>query len=516
MPNATCLIITFPSSFSYQPQQQVKPQPNVLQNVCDKNKTTVVETKQKKVKTKKTKPEIVKPVRPVQMPKSIPHAQETKPQLIHQDDKHHISTSRPPSTSSVCSNTSISSNQGSQNHFGQTQIAHNGPSNSNVQIVRPSVAQNNVHVRNINTSQCNTTPSNVNVSSILPANNSIRMTSTTTQRSPHLMHQNQQHHSTGVISQANIAGSHMQQQQQLQQSQQQTIIQSQLVPSPPIQLQQQQQQLKQTVPAPQLTPNSVPPLVNVNSTPQMPRVQTIQLTPQKQQLLKNVQLQIQTLSSKLQNKSLLSTLSFPSDFDANNPLYNKPLPQFNMNNMMSDVDIHQALQRLFIEQQKILATGKIIPTLPAGHGFATTAARAKSPIALNNPICVAPSGTLMHSPVPTTSPKIKQEPSIITNHSSANAMNQTTQPVVASCTLQTNQQQSMQLSNNQPMVAISPTVVDVKPTLPIQLQPDSAMSHSSFAVSKPTSDASKLLEAPTPPYPVKPTSPKMKVPRHCL
>lgn len=492
-----------------QPQQQVKPQPNVLQNVCDKNKTTVVETKQKKVKTKKTKQEIVKPVRPVQMPKSIPHAQETKPQLIHQDDKHHISTSRPPSTSSVCSNTSISSNQGSQNHFSQP-IAHNGPPNSNVQIVRPSVAQNNVQVRPQNTSQCNTTPSNVNVSSILSNNNSIRMTSTTAQRPPHLTQQNQQHHSTGVISQTNITGPLMQQQQQQlqQQNQQQTVV-----PSPPIQ---QQQQIKQNVPAPQLTPNSVPPLVNVNSTPQMPRVQTIQLTPQKQQLLKNVQLQIQTLSSKLQNKSLLSTLSFPSDFDANSPLYNKPLPQFNMNNMMSDVDIHQALQRLFIEQQKILATGKIIPTIPSGHGFTTTAARAISPITPNNPICIAPSGTLMHSPVPTTSPKIKLEPSLITSQPSANPMLQNTQPIVTNSSLQPHPQQSIQITNNQPMVTISPTIVDVKPTLPIQIPPDSSMPHSSFAVTKSSPDSTKLLEPPTPPCPVKPASPKMKVPRHCL
>lgn len=210
-----------------QPQQQVKPLPaNVQQTVCDKNKTTVIETKQKKVKTKKAKQEIVKPVRPVQMPKSIPptHAQETKPQLIQQDDnKHIITTSRPPSTTSVCSSSTSSNQSTNQNHYSQP-IAHNGPANSNVQIVRPSVAQNSVHVRNVNTSQCNTTPSNVNASSILSANNSIRMTSTAAQRSSHLTHPNQQHLPTGVISQANniVSGTHVLHQQQQPSPQQQS------------------------------------------------------------------------------------------------------------------------------------------------------------------------------------------------------------------------------------------------------------------------------------------------------
>lgn len=113
----------------------------------------------------------------------------------------------------------------------------------------------------------------------------------------------------------------------------------------------------------QLSPISapLPPLISVNTAP-MPRVQTIQLTPQKQQSLKNVQMQIQQLSAKLKNKSLLATLT--ADVDPNNPIHNNPLPILTNINNMSDSEIYNALQRLFVEQQKILATGKIIPTIP--------------------------------------------------------------------------------------------------------------------------------------------------------
>jgi hypothetical protein len=103
-----------------------------------------------------------------------------------------------------------------------------------------------------------------------------------------------------------------------------------------------------------------PPLVSMN---QAPRVQTIQLTPQKQQSLKNVQMQIQQLSGKLQNKSLLATLT--ADLDVNSAAFNKPLPTLHNINAMTDGEIYEALQRLFVEQQKILATGKIIQTIPA-------------------------------------------------------------------------------------------------------------------------------------------------------
>lgn len=116
---------------------------------------------------------------------------------------------------------------------------------------------------------------------------------------------------------------------------------------------------------------TMPPLISVSAVSQaVPRVQTIQLTPQQQQLLQNVQMQIQQLSSKLQNKSLLATLNIPSDFDPNNPIYNKPLPHLNKIQNMTDAEIHAALQRLFIEQQKILAAGKVIPTISApSHGI---------------------------------------------------------------------------------------------------------------------------------------------------
>ncbi|XP_050098954.1 uncharacterized protein LOC126579568 isoform X3 [Anopheles aquasalis] len=136
----------------------------------------------------------------------------------------------------------------------------------------------------------------------------------------------------------------------------------------------------------------MPPLVSVNSavpsaaslsssTPSgsgsgtptvVPRVQTIQLTPQKQQHLKNVQMQIQQLSSKLMNKNLLSSLMIPAEFDPTNPIHSKPLPTIKNIQTMTDSEIYQALHRLFMEQQKILSTGKIIPTLPASHAYTTS------------------------------------------------------------------------------------------------------------------------------------------------
>lgn len=58
------------------------------------------------------------------------------------------------------------------------------------------------------------------------------------------------------------------------------------------------------------------------------RVHTIQLTPQKQQHLKSIQLQIQTLSARL---------------------------------TPGDTEMHNALSMLFQEQQKILASGKLLP-----------------------------------------------------------------------------------------------------------------------------------------------------------
>ncbi|XP_037951709.1 mucin-17 [Teleopsis dalmanni] len=94
------------------------------------------------------------------------------------------------------------------------------------------------------------------------------------------------------------------------------------------------------------------------------RVQTIQLTPQQQQMFKQVQMQIQYLTIKLQHRPLLATTPLPPDFDpAVIAAFNKP---------MSDNEINVALQRLLGEQQRILASGKEIPTpeglLPNANG----------------------------------------------------------------------------------------------------------------------------------------------------
>ncbi|KAL5285556.1 hypothetical protein ACFFRR_007331 [Megaselia abdita] len=112
------------------------------------------------------------------------------------------------------------------------------------------------------------------------------------------------------------------------------------------------QQINTTPVAPQLPP------------PSQTRIQTIQLTQQKQTMLRTIQMQIQQLSTKLQNKNLLSKINVPTDIDPNSPVYNKPFQNIDMSNIqnMKDPEIYTHLQRLFIEQQKILASGKVIPT----------------------------------------------------------------------------------------------------------------------------------------------------------
>ncbi|XP_055677933.1 mucin-2 isoform X2 [Lutzomyia longipalpis] len=161
------------------------------------------------------------------------------------------------------------------------------------------------------------------------------------------------------------------------------------------------------------TGGSLPPLVSVNTT--LPRVQTIQLTPQKQQMLKDVQMKIQTLSGKLQNKTLLSTLTIPMDYDATSSVYNQPLPTLTNLHAMTDADIHAALQRLFLEQQKILATGKIIPTIPTSHSFPTMAPAAVPTTQLQVAVALpkqsaTPGGGFLPSPIEITPPMaIKQE-----------------------------------------------------------------------------------------------------------
>lgn len=103
--------------------------------------------------------------------------------------------------------------------------------------------------------------------------------------------------------------------------------------------------------------------VTQNSPNFVPRIQTIQLTPQKQQLLKSVQLQIQALSAKLQNKNSLANLCIPVLDTASNTATAIIQPNLSL----SDAEIHMELQNLFLEQQKILATGKVIPTIPGQH-----------------------------------------------------------------------------------------------------------------------------------------------------
>lgn len=63
------------------------------------------------------------------------------------------------------------------------------------------------------------------------------------------------------------------------------------------------------------------------------------------QLLRSVQLQIQTLTARLQQKN--NEKGETSKADGNMP----------------ETEIHRTLKLLYVEQQKILATGKVIPTI---------------------------------------------------------------------------------------------------------------------------------------------------------
>jgi hypothetical protein len=203
------------------------------------------------------------------------------------------------------------------------------------------------------------------------------------------------------------------------------LFETTLILSFKVQQQQQQQpnqpNLNQVISQHQQKPNQftaqphLPPLVSVNTIAAppspMPRVQTIQLTPQKQQLLKSIQNQIGQLSSKIQNKNLLGTLTIPSDFDANNPIHKTPLPVLNNINNMSDSDIYVALQRLFIEQQKILATGKIIPTLSAGPAFTASPQPPVAPISATPPLQMQ--ATMQHSPAVAACISNSQQPAAL-------------------------------------------------------------------------------------------------------
>ncbi|KAI5701669.1 hypothetical protein M8J75_011936 [Diaphorina citri] len=102
-------------------------------------------------------------------------------------------------------------------------------------------------------------------------------------------------------------------------------------------------------------PPSLIPLDSQNSSSVVQRVQTIQLTPQKQQHLKAVQNQITSLATK-DNKT---------------------------------VKEQTTLQKLYKEQQSILLSGKIVPTIPGQHAqgltFVSTPVRLVAPPTIPSP-----------------------------------------------------------------------------------------------------------------------------------
>ncbi|KAK9887314.1 hypothetical protein WA026_021623 [Henosepilachna vigintioctopunctata] len=96
------------------------------------------------------------------------------------------------------------------------------------------------------------------------------------------------------------------------------------------------------------------------------RIHTIQLTPQKQQHLKNIQLQIQNLSSQLSSAN-------------------------------GSADVQNALKNLFAEQQKILATGKLLPPDKVYYH--------------NNQLTIV-NPSSMNSPPPPSGMQVKSEPAL--------------------------------------------------------------------------------------------------------
>ncbi|KAH8346543.1 hypothetical protein KR084_003004 [Drosophila pseudotakahashii] len=237
------------------------------------------------------------------------------------------------------------------------------PNNNPVQIVQPNVASGKQMIV-VGSSSCTTTTTTTMSASIQP----FQTTSGTKLVGVTVPMQQQQPTGTAAI---------LQQQQQQRTSFSLTattvatpapmpsptvasgVSQLQMQQLPPQQQQQQQQQLlsqqQQQLQAPkqqqqQPQPNTVS------------RVQTIQLTPQMQQIFKQVQMQIQFLTIKLQNKTTFLPVS-PEIDPTTIAAYNKP---------MTDAEINLALQRLFAEQHRILASGKEVPTpegmLPTANG----------------------------------------------------------------------------------------------------------------------------------------------------
>lgn len=260
-----------------------------------------------------------------QIQQQIPQQQPMQVQSNFNENKSiqnqlHLPMSRPSSTSSTCTTS-------------QSNVMHTSYQLSN-------------------TNQMNQQP-HIQSQSSGPQTNAIQHFQQGLQKAPNVVISGQQIPANTAIIRPTMANNIVKQMQKQQQQNQSSSIQ--------------QQQVNTSVAPPSQPPSnivvqsnansSLPPLVSTTRV-----VQTIHLTPQKQQALKTVQLQIQMLSTKLQNKMLLTTITIPPDYDQS--VASKNLPVIGNVNSMNDNEICAALKRLFIEQQKILATGKLIPTIP--------------------------------------------------------------------------------------------------------------------------------------------------------
>ncbi|KAG5879758.1 hypothetical protein JTB14_027044 [Gonioctena quinquepunctata] len=125
------------------------------------------------------------------------------------------------------------------------------------------------------------------------------------------------------------------------------------------------------------------------------RITTIQLTPQKQQHLKNIQVQIQTLSARLTS---------------------------------GDTEIQNTLKLLFAEQQKILASGKLLP--PDKVYYHNNQLTIVNPSSLNIP----PPAQIKSEPLPspsTSGPVLSNNQSVVRSSSIDTQSTSTNQPITS-------------------------------------------------------------------------------------
>lgn len=202
-----------------------------------------------------------------------------------------------------------------------------------------------------------------------------------------------------------------------------------------------------------------------------------------------------------------------------NPLYNKPLPVLSNLNAMNDMDIYQALQRLFVEQQKILATGKVISTLPAGPNYSTNVPISTAPI-ITNQATVSPVKKTIIDTKPTAPAIVSNASSLPNSKIKTNYSVRQTQNLQPVCIVSPQQQlkPSVTLSKcdvTSSTATSSPIVSPVVVTLKESAKPMSSPKLAEAIPKVQTSTSSATSCVPPEPIPMQPVQPT-PVPRTCL